>query len=137
MLAGRALAGLGRELCTRRWRGRTIHNKTTGSYVTEIALQCYRSYRRSDLCLLCSLGDLLFRAFEAGQILNDRTNVFLATPQSPPNAMPRNAVGAAAFTFWPEAIFVTKDLGTIRLIGIIFTPVSPGLMLACGVSGMV
>jgi hypothetical protein len=51
--------------------------------------------------------------------------------------MPRNAVGAAAFTLLPEAIFVTKDRGTIRLIGIIFTPVSPGLMLACGVSGMV
>ena len=27
--------------------------------------------------------------------------------------------------------------GTIRLIGIIFTPISPGLMLACGVSGIV
>src|ERR1700688_2142995 len=61
----------------------------------------------------------------------------LATPQSPPNAMPRNVVGAAAFSLVPDATFVTKDLGTIRLIGIIFTSVSPGLMLACGVSGMV
>ena len=61
----------------------------------------------------------------------------LATPQSPPNAMPRNVIGAAAFTLVPDAILVTKDRGTIRLIGIIFTPVSPGLVLACGVSGMV
>src|ERR1700722_2793352 len=61
----------------------------------------------------------------------------LATPQSPPNAMPRNFVGATAFTFWPATRFVTKDLGTIRLIGVIFTPLSPGFMLACGVSGMV
>src|SRR3984957_17625443 len=61
----------------------------------------------------------------------------LATPQSPPNAMPRNVVRAAAFTLLPDAIFVMNDLGTILLIGIIFTSVSPGLMLACGVSGMV
>src|ERR1700732_2547632 len=61
----------------------------------------------------------------------------LATPQSPPNAMPRSVVGAAAFTLLPDAMFVTNDLGTIRLIGTTFTSVSPGLMLACGVSGMV
>src|SRR5712664_277439 len=61
----------------------------------------------------------------------------LATPLSPPNAMPRRVVGAAAFTLSPEAIFVTNDRGTIRFIGTIFTSVWPGLILACGVSGMV
>jgi len=32
---------------------------------------------------------------------------------------------------------VTKERGTMRLIGTIFTPASPGFMSAPGVSGMV
>src|SRR5258708_7848879 len=60
-----------------------------------------------------------------------------ATPQSPPNAMPRTGVGLPAGKLVPALRFVTKERGTMRLIGIIFTFVSPGVMLACGVSGIV
>ena len=60
-----------------------------------------------------------------------------ATPESPPNAMPRASVASPARSVSPDLIFVMEDRGTIRVIGTILTPVSPGLMLACGVSGIV
>src|ERR1700730_838463 len=53
-----------------------------------------------------------------------------ATPVLPPKAMPRTSVGAPACTVAPDLMFVMKERGTIRLIGTILTPVSPGLMSA-------
>src|SRR4029077_4295026 len=40
-----------------------------------------------------------------------------ATPQSPPKAMPRASTGATTGTVAPERRLVTKDRGTILLIG--------------------
>src|SRR5208282_759027 len=59
------------------------------------------------------------------------------TPESPPNAMPRASVGAPARSLSPGFMLVMNDRGTIRLIGTTLKPVSPGLTLACGVSGIV
>src|SRR5579875_998403 len=59
------------------------------------------------------------------------------TPVSPPNAMPRTRVDAPVCTVSPGLRFVMNDRGTMRLIGTLLKSVSPGLMLACGVSGMV
>src|SRR5271166_6113238 len=59
------------------------------------------------------------------------------TPVSPPNAMPRARVGAPAGTVSPALMLVMKERGTMRLIGTDLKPVSPGLTLACGVSGIV
>ncbi len=58
------------------------------------------------------------------------------TPRSPPSAMPRSGAGAPALTVAPFARPVNQLRGTMRLIGTVLKPVSPGLTLACGVSGM-
>src|SRR4029077_15414039 len=60
-----------------------------------------------------------------------------ATPLSPPKAMPRASVGAPSISASPALILVINERGTIRLIGTDLNPVSPGLTLACGVSGIV
>ena len=64
----------------------------------------------------------------------DRSTAY--TPVAPPMAMPRSGSGAPAFTVSPSWTAVKKARGTMRLIGTVLNPVSPGLTLACGVSGM-
>src|SRR6266436_526599 len=59
------------------------------------------------------------------------------TPQSPPKAIPRAAAGAPTRSLSPALMFVMNDRGTIRLIGTEAKPLSPGVMLARGVSGIV
>ncbi len=59
-----------------------------------------------------------------------------ATPQSPPNAIPRSGTGAPAFTVVAGVTLVKKERGTIRLIGSVGKPVCPGFTSAWGVAGI-
>jgi hypothetical protein len=59
------------------------------------------------------------------------------TQRSPPKAMPRASLEAPRVNVSPALMLVINERGTIRLIGTDLNPVSPGLTLACGVSGIV
>ena len=51
-------------------------------------------------------------------------------------SMPRSGAGAPAGRLVPSRRLVTKERGTMRLIGTVAKPVCPGRTLAPGVSGM-
>src|SRR6266481_8742705 len=58
------------------------------------------------------------------------------TPQSPPKAIPLTGTAAPDLTLVVLVTLVKKERGTMRLIGTVLNPLSPGFTLACGVSGM-
>ncbi len=60
----------------------------------------------------------------------------MATPQSPPIAIPPKGIERSNAIASPSSRLVTQLRGTIRLIGTVGNPFSPGVTFAPGVAGI-